>query len=327
MRFDRSLPLALLCAVAPAACNPRPICGPPRPVDVSVIPPELVEAIQTRAALLQSGQSVQGTRFSGGEFEASIYAGDLSSVGGGRGGAAFPGWRGNKPLDPITAVVKRVVDDPCRPGLRLYEVTINDINPCGTDSFPAAPADACETQNADAYQGLAVAVPGGWGVRGQFVRSNRVFTLSCIARGAVAKCAHWGFLPGNEAEARAHRACVRAARADYCGSGESVTLDGTLIDLADTRGIRPPAEGGPPWQLEADWTEDGANCLASPRLTCCPDKPRLAAAIRARCGHALPACEESATRLVRTRMTVDQPASSAVSECVQLREWFCPVDR
>jgi ADYC domain len=73
------------------------------------------------------------------------------------------------------------------------------------------------------------------------------FTIACT-NGAVAKCARqWGYKPwksapnqrnGGEHDLRPyHQMCLRAARADYCADGRSFTVDGTLIDMADSRGF------------------------------------------------------------------------------------------
>jgi len=72
-------------------------------------------------------------------------------------------------------------------------------------------------------------------------------TIACT-NGAVAKCARqWGYKPWKSAPDQIngfwydlrpfHQLCLRAARADYCSDGSSFTLDGTLIDMADSRGF------------------------------------------------------------------------------------------
>jgi len=52
--------------------------------------------------------------------------------------------------------------------------------------------------------------------------------------------------------------CVRLLRADYCGTGTSYTLDGTLLNLYDNEGIQTDTES---WAIEAEWTPAGASCV------------------------------------------------------------------
>lgn len=72
-------------------------------------------------------------------------------------------------------------------------------------------------------------------------------TIACT-NGVIAKCARqWGYKPwksapnhinGFEHDLRPyHQMCLRAARADYCSDGSSFTVDGTMIDIEDTRGF------------------------------------------------------------------------------------------
>ena len=96
-------------------------------------------------------------------------------------------------------------------------------------------------------------------------------TFAC-ASGALGKCVRWGYRPWATATrcsgaactqvslADYHQACTRMVRADYCGSGEPGTVDGTLIDVFDALApqIQTASTG---WALEAKWTPDGATCL------------------------------------------------------------------
>lgn len=53
-------------------------------------------------------------------------------------------------------------------------------------------------------------------------------------------------------------------RADYCGSGKSYTVNGTLIDIYDY--LNPPIQvPETDWDIEARWTPTGAICLNDPR--------------------------------------------------------------
>jgi hypothetical protein len=98
--------------------------------------------------------------------------------------------------------------------------------------------------------------------------------ITFAARGfALAKCVELGYRPWVATLARPHRACVRMLRADYCGDGNSWTLDGTLINIYDVSGVQardsqPPVPGDPlwKWDFEAEWTENGAVCVDDLRI-------------------------------------------------------------
>jgi hypothetical protein len=79
-----------------------------------------------------------------------------------------------------------------------------------------------------------------------------------------------------------HAICVRMVRADYGGTGHGWTRDGMPIDLWDRFGIQRP-ETAAPMPFEAGWTEEGAVCVAYPRVpangdlaTILAEQPRLA---------------------------------------------------
>lgn len=61
------------------------------------------------------------------------------------------------------------------------------------------------------------------------------------------------------------QACVRMVRADYCGNGESNTIDGIMIDPIDRMGV----VGGyqtTGWGTEAEWSVAGASCVSAARV-------------------------------------------------------------
>lgn len=169
--------------------------------------------------------------------------------------------------------------DPCVPypaalggapiPLRLY--VVNDAqkrNVCAKTVYTTARPGACEQDAGPALREKAVVVPGRWDVvTGAFTSCDGgadCFTVSCLT-GAVGMCAHWGYVPtyrwpdGGVDLQRHHRACVRAARADY-GNGEGFTCPGTYIDVIDGPGIQvqAPPDVGVPLEFEAAWNEDGA---------------------------------------------------------------------
>lgn len=132
--------------------------------------------------------------------------------------------------------------------------------------------DLCTT-GADPAVGWAWTVPleGSFSKAGVREESTSIFTLACDP-GVLAKCYRWGYKPWLDganpgAVTRAHWACTRMARADYCGSGSSFTQDGTLIQPWDalTPNIIPaPTQGSGPagMQFEAGWNTSGPACLS-----------------------------------------------------------------
>jgi hypothetical protein len=79
--------------------------------------------------------------------------------------------------------------------------------------------------------------------------------------GAFGKCVGAGFFERTPIGMSKFQACVRAMRADYCGIGQSLTLEGTPLAIYD----HPP----PPRSVlcksdkcfEASWDEKGARCI------------------------------------------------------------------
>jgi hypothetical protein len=110
-----------------------------------------------------------------------------------------------------------------------------------------------------------------------FKADTRGVTVACTT-GVLAKCTLWGYKPWAQARDaaghwwpldRLHRACVRAARADYCGDGEPHTTQGRRIQLFDSLGfIAPdPTEG---LQPEASYGERGAGCVGDSLMASLP---------------------------------------------------------
>ncbi|HXU64138.1 MAG TPA: ADYC domain-containing protein, partial [Polyangia bacterium] len=69
--------------------------------------------------------------------------------------------------------------------------------------------------------------------------SRARFAFACTASGVAAKCArNWGYKPWVSSPvdlAPYYRACIVAARADYCQDDQSFTRNGTTVDLFDVR--------------------------------------------------------------------------------------------
>jgi hypothetical protein len=70
-----------------------------------------------------------------------------------------------------------------------------------------------------------------------------------------------------------HEACVRMIRADYCGDGQTHTLDGIQVDIWDNAGVQQQlpysdddalyrAGLAVPFGYEAEWTPNGARCIS-----------------------------------------------------------------
>jgi hypothetical protein len=103
---------------------------------------------------------------------------------------------------------------------------------------------------------LAIAVPGSWDGTASYTNSPTSFTWSCRHK-SIAKCVEMGYQPwdGRDVEMAS---CVRLLRADYCGTGTSYTLDGTLLNLYDDEGVQTDTES---WAIEAEWSPAGAVCV------------------------------------------------------------------
>jgi hypothetical protein len=148
----------------------------------------------------------------------------------------------------------------------------------------------------DPFEPQAIALDGTWGNLegktydpGHWKPSSKLggaFTLACT-RAALAKCARWGYKPWTTATnwggeivplGPLHRACARAATADYCGNGDSRTVDHTLVWIRDKYGFTdlPPYEGAnaisPAW--EATFDESGAACVNHVRNASLPAECR-----------------------------------------------------
>lgn len=177
-----------------------------------------------------------------------------------------------------------------------YDVAFYRIEAWG----PAGWTNLCDQDGDD-----AVPLAGKWQKSGFHEAAPDRISFACA--GSVAfKCLVWGYLPGSDSGSlgwRAHQACTRMARADYCANGHSHTRDGTLITIYDFAGVtRPPPphfEGVQDWPpsvgrmfFEAAWGDGAhpASCLSRrrwqslPTGTLCDDgelrDPRLDTGVR-----------------------------------------------
>lgn len=108
---------------------------------------------------------------------------------------------------------------------------------------------------------------------GDVTSATGAVTFAC-RNGAMGKSLAMGWSPYRPQNGRnRYEAGIRAIRADYCGTGESFTVAGTPIDVADDLGIT--SFSNPGAATEAGYHEGGASCIS---------------ASTARDGGALPSC-------------------------------------
>jgi hypothetical protein len=125
--------------------------------------------------------------------------------------------------------------------LALYRIALRT----GPDSW----TDPC-------HGGDAIPLAGKWQQSGFHERAPDRFSFAC-ADSVAYKCSVWGFLAGSDDTAlgwRAHQACTRMARGDYCADGVSHTRPGTRIQIYDFAGVTSP----PPQRFDgvASWPPD-----------------------------------------------------------------------
>jgi hypothetical protein len=128
----------------------------------------------------------------------------------------------------------------------------------------------------DGKSAMGMFVDGRWSADGSWRPGG--YTFACTS-GVISKCARsWGYKPWKRLLSPAgvlvdmrplHQACMRAARADYCGDGISHTREGTMIDMFDIHGFN-IKESGPEFAEEAGFTPRGARWVARERW---PEKP------------------------------------------------------
>lgn len=158
------------------------------------------------------------------------------------------------------ARIDQVVLDPMDLSRETYLYTLTTGIPGSNQRSNLCAADA---------SGQAVAIPlrGLWGADGAQSQTDTAISFNCTS-GVIAKCVRWGYRPWQSYNgvqlADHHQACTRMARADYCGTGQSNTLEGTAIDLYDN--LRMLTQTPALLSLfEASWTPSGAYCIARER--------------------------------------------------------------
>lgn len=188
-----------------------------------------------------NGIGAQGTALHGTAADGSAIVGQAWI------GASLRGEVGGAEVTLRIAAVETDADDP---SLEWYSLEHDGVPLCGGSG-----------------RGLFLA--GVWdetGARHDALPDQPEFAYSfACEHGALAKCVAWGYAPA-VVGADAHQACTRMVRADYCGTGEPHTADGTLIDVFDTLGVQ-RSDTRVAFEFEAGWGPDGALCVSRPRYT------------------------------------------------------------
>ncbi|HEX8114699.1 MAG TPA: ADYC domain-containing protein, partial [Kofleriaceae bacterium] len=160
-----------------------------------------------------------------------------------------------------------------------YDVAFYKLEGLG----PTGWANLCDHDGDD-----AVPLAGKWQRSGFHETAPDRISFACT--GAVAyKCLVWGYLAGSDSTSlgwRAHQACTRMARGDYCANGHSHTREGTTITIYDFAGVTSPPplhfDGVVDWApnpnrmfFEAAWSDGAhpASCLSRLRWQSLPLGP------------------------------------------------------
>jgi hypothetical protein len=171
----------------------------------------------------------------------------------------------------------------------LFAICYGTVREMKEGSFvPRTPV--CNEPTAEGASVPLLAIRGKWNTStGAFERDDQVVTFACaptfkgrihlygfnpimgqpgdpksdldssLNLGVLAKCYFWGFAQnrtgddGGAERFRMYQACLRAARAEYCGRGISQTQSGTMIQIYE------PTEGhlgGLPHKVEVDTKKD-----------------------------------------------------------------------
>jgi hypothetical protein len=159
--------------------------------------------------------------------------------------------------------------------------------------------------------GLGFPMAGLW-TAGVHTHAPGKISVVCLGT-AVARCVALGYTPWRKASDGAdlwdyHQACVRALRADYCGTGQSHGDEQHGLALYDRLGIQPlRATDG--MSFEAAWDADGASCVnhmrAPARMTLKDLRTECANLPKARLGNS---CDERDPALIFTKSPSPSPS-------------------
>ena len=102
-------------------------------------------------------------------------------------------------------------------------------------------------------------VIGTWdATNANYQTSSTKFSVVCQGK-SIEKCIEMGYKTFKN-YTNQMQSCIRMLRADYCGTGTSYTVDGTLINVYDNVGIQADTQT---WTMEAAWATNGATCIKS----------------------------------------------------------------
>jgi len=132
--------------------------------------------------------------------------------------------------------------------------------------------------DASHHRGVTVA-RGFWDGSGAWQDEPDTVTLSCDANnnspgkeqfeqadGAITKCMRQ-FQVNPQLFHDEFLACIRMARADYCGDGHPHTYGGTAVRVSTPQNPMTASECRDGMCFEASWSKNGAVCIARPRWT------------------------------------------------------------
>jgi len=145
--------------------------------------------------------------------------------------------------------------------LPSYRFVYDDAPQPAAPEAQVCPADADDNYFATVYEDLDVDLMTG----NLFEPKIHPTLMFGCQSAAIVKADIFGYGMYSGFDRETHEATVRVVRADYCGDGNSWTLDNSLIHVQDTLGVEPdPITEND--ELEAIWGIDGAICVYEPRL-------------------------------------------------------------
>jgi hypothetical protein len=242
---------------------------------------QILEGIRTTGAWDSKGRAFTSLRVEKGELigtQKSLFA-TITVRGTALKGTRLQGWRGSttydikidnvwaNPVDPLTDHILDTANSTY--GYDLSYITKYGLPPDTDHTW----AKLCRP---DAHgEQWAVPVKGLWGAKADYnPDATSGFTFGCTSS-ALFKCQAWGYFPWRTAQGNTYKpmtdvyqACIRMARADYCGDGRSMTYNGTAINGWDTLSPsirRDDNEPSSTMQFESAWRPRGAVCLSHAR--------------------------------------------------------------
>jgi ADYC domain len=211
-----------------------------------------------------NGTSLNGTSLNGNTLGASSVSGHSSS---GQtilaNSTTAPPWTGS-------SIVGSTWTGTAMPGNVTVNLRVVGTATQGTGSNSDLWFYQVEYQNTAGWQPLcgldaggapikAGTVSGTWNQQtAAYTSSTTSFSLVCQTK-SIEKCIEMGY-KNYKGYSNQLQSCVRMLRADYCGTGTSYTVDGTLINLYDNVGVQADTQS---WTMEAAWNTNGATCIKS----------------------------------------------------------------